>query len=422
MNIHAVPQLTPAETALVDAFGERLSLLPGDGAVMVKRDDAIEQIKTGLPTKRIESWHYTDLRRLLTSVPAFDETAKAKAVAPVLEGSAVFSVLNGLSSEKIAKVEGVTVTRVADKLTDGSFAPALDPLGADDAVGALNTAFVADGYFLDIADGVELSQPLELQNVQAGGQTHVRLPVRVGNGAKAVVVERQTGTGDAFVSSVANVTVSDGAELTWLIVQEQPETATHLGQFNAWIGKDAKLTVFVMNAGGKLVRQEINVATKGEGSTFTLRGINLLAGDTHTDVTMVLDHAVPHTESTEVIRNVVTGKARGVFQGRINVHQYAQKTDAKMACNTLLLSDDGEFSTKPELEIFADDVQCGHGATVTEIDRNHLFYLMARGIEEKTARGLLVKAFVAEVIEELEDETIVEALEARLDAWFVEHG
>ena len=123
-----------------------------------------------------------------------------------------------------------------------------------------------------------------------------------------------------------------------------------------------------------------------------------------------------------MIRNVVTGKARGVFQGRINVHQHAQKTDAKMACNTLLLSDDGEFSTKPELEIFADDVQCGHGATVTEIDRNHLFYLMARGIDEKTARGLLVKAFVAEVIEELDDEPIVEALEGAArrmvrDAW-----
>jgi Fe-S cluster assembly protein SufD len=422
MNIHAAPQLTPAEAALVDAFGERLSLLPGDGAVMVKRDNAIEQVKAGLPTRRIESWHYTDLRRLLTKVPAFDETAKATALAPVLEGSAVFAVLNGVSSDKTDKVEGVTVTRVADKLTDGSFAPALDPRDADDAVGAVNTAFVADGYFIDIAGGVELAQPIELQNVQAGGQTHVRLPVRVGDGAKAVVVERQTGTDAAFVSSVANVTVGDGAELTWLIVQEQPDTATYLGQFNAWIGKDAKLTVFVMNAGGKLVRQEINVAAKGEGSTFTLRGINLLAGDTHTDVTMVLDHAVPHTASTEVIRNVVTGKARGVFQGRINVHQYAQKTDAKMACNTLLLSDDGEFSTKPELEIFADDVVCGHGATVTEIDRNHLFYLMARGIEEKTARGLLVKAFVAEVIEELEDEAIVDALEGRLDEWFAEHG
>jgi Fe-S cluster assembly protein SufD len=422
MNIHAAPQLTPAETALVAAFGERLSQLPGDGAVMVKRDNAIEQIKAGLPTRRIESWHYTDLRRLLTSVPSHDETAKAKPVAPVLKGSAVFAVLNGVSSEKTDKVEGVTVSRVADKLTDGTFAPALDPRGFDDAVGAVNTAFVADGYFVDIADGVELAQPIELQNVQAGGQTHVRLPVRVGDGAKAVVVERQIGTGAALVSSVANVVVGDGAELTWLIVQEQPDTTTHLGQFNAWIGRDARLTVFVMNAGGKLVRQEINVAAKGEGSTFTLRGVNLLAGDTHTDVTMVLDHAVPNTGSTEVIRNVVTGRARGVFQGRINVHQYAQKTDAKMACNTLLLSDDGEFSTKPELEIFADDVVCGHGATVTEIDRNHLFDLMARGVDEKTARGLLVKAFVAEVIEELDDETIVEALESRLDRWFAEHG
>ena len=137
---------------------------------------------------------------------------------------------------------------------------------------------------------------------------------------------------------------------------------------------------------------------------------------------MVLDHTVPHTGSRELIRNIVTGRARGVFQGRINVHQPAQKTDAKMACNTLLLSDDGEFSTKPELEIFADDVQCGHGATVTEIDHNHLFYLMSRGIDEKTARGLLVKAFLAEVIEELDNEQVVDALEARLDHWFVTHG
>jgi Fe-S cluster assembly protein SufD len=176
-----------------------------------------------------------------------------------------------------------------------------------------------------------------------------------------------------------------------------------------------------MNAGGKLVRQEVRVATKGEGSDFQLRGVNLLSGDTHTDVTMVLDHAVPHTGSRELVRNVVTGRARGVFQGRINVHQAAQKTDAKMACNTLLLSDDAEFSTKPELEIFADDVACGHGATVTEIDRSHLFYLMARGIDEKTARGLLVKAFVASVIEELEDETVVSALEERLEDWFRSH-
>ncbi len=427
MNIHATPQLTPAETALIDAFGERLALLPGDGAVMLKRDGAIEALKAGLPTRRVESWHYTDLRRLLSAVPAFDAAASAKALAPLLEGSAVFALVNGVAGAGGPSVEGVSVEPLSGKLADGSFAAALEPYGADDAIGALNAAFVADGLFVDIAAGVKLEKPIELQNVQAGGQSHVRLPVRVGAGAGAVIVERQAGEspageGAGLASSVSQLVVGEGAEVTWLIVQEQAAATTHLAQFKAELGKDSKLTLFVMNAGGRLVRQEVVVKTTGEGADFKLRGVNLLAGDTHTDVTMVLDHAVPHTSSTEVIRNVVTGKARGVFQGRINVHQYAQKTDARMACNTLLLSDDGDFSTKPELEIFADDVQCGHGATVTEIDRNHLFYLMARGIDEKTARGLLVKAFVAEVIEELDDEAVVEALEARLDGWFAAHG
>ncbi|WP_315919638.1 Fe-S cluster assembly protein SufD [Mesorhizobium sp. SP-1A] len=421
MNMQIQPARTPAETALIDAFGERLALLPGDGEVMLKRDAAVEALKAGLPTRHVEAWHYTDLRRLLASVPAFDAAADAKPVAPLIEGSAVLPLLNGAAG-KPAAIEGVTVSSVSEKLGDGTYAPALGAQDGDDAIGALNSAFVADGWLMEIADGTVLEKPVELQNVQAGGQVHTRLAVKAGAGVTATIVERQTGTGAALVSCVDNVVVGEGSNITWLIVQEQPDTATHLGQFNAWIGKGAKLTVFVMNAGGKLVRQEVRVATKGEGCDFQLRGINLLGGDTHTDVTMVLDHAVPHTGSRELVRNVVTGKARGVFQGRINVHQHAQKTDAKMACNTLLLSDDGEFSTKPELEIFADDVQCGHGATVTEINRNHLFYLMARGVDEKTARGMLVRAFLAEVIEELEDEALVDALEEKLGAWFAAHG
>jgi Fe-S cluster assembly protein SufD len=422
MNMHATPQRTAAETALVKAFAERLSDLPGDGAVTVMRDDAIEAIKAGLPTRRIEAWHYTDLRRMLATVPDHDATANPKPLAPIVEGATVLPVLNGVASGRTPSLEGVTFTSLAEKLTDGSFAPALDPRDDSDAIGSLNTAFVTDGWFVDIAPGTMLEAPLELQNLQAGGQTHVRLPVRVGAGVKAAIVERQSGSGAALVTSVTNLLVGEGAEILWLIVQDQPDTATHLAQFNAELGKNSKLTLFLMNSGGKLVRQEVRVRVSGKGADFQLRGINLLSGDGHTDVTMVLDHAAPNSVSRELIRNVVTGKARGVFQGRINVHQLAQKTDAKMACNTLLLSDDAEFSTKPELEIFADDVQCGHGATVTDIDRNQLFYLMSRGIDEKTARGMLSKAFLASVIEQLEDDAIVDALEARLDGWFAEHG
>jgi Fe-S cluster assembly protein SufD len=422
VNMQIKPVRTPAELALIEAFNQRLTALPGDAATMIKRDGAMEALKAGLPTRRVEAWHYTDLRRLLSAVPAFDPTLHAKPLPALVEGSIVLPLLNGVAAKRTPVVDGFSVKRLEEMLQDGSFAAALDLSGADDAVGAINAAFVADGFFVDIATGAVLERPIELQNVQDGGQVHVRLPVRVGDGAKATIVERQTGKGDALVSSVSNLLLGEGAEVTWLIVQDHAEGATHLSQFNAELGKDAKLTLFVMNAGGKLVRQEVRVAAKGDGGIFTLRGVNLLSGDTHTDVTMTLDHVAPHTTSTQVVRNVVTGRAKGVFQGRINVHQPAQKTDARMACNTLLLSDDGEFSTKPELEIFADDVQCGHGATVTEIDHNHLFYLMARGIDEKTARGLLVKAFLASVIEELDDEPIVDALEGILEEWFATHG
>ena len=421
MNMHPVPQRTQAETALIAAFGERFADLPGDAGIAHKRDDAIEQIKSGLPTRHVEAWHYTDLRRLLTSVPEFDPTLHAKTLGALLAGSAVLPVLNGVAGVA-PRIEGAKVTRLADMLIDGSFGPALGALDAADTIGAVNTAFVADGYFIDIEDGAQVADAIEIQNVQAGGQTHTRFPVRVGAGAKATIVERQTGDGEALTSSISHLSLGEDAEIVWLLIQDQPDGSTYFGQFNAELAKGSKLTLFVMNAGGKLVRQEIRVSAKGEGSEFKLRGVNLLAGDTHTDVTMTLDHLAENTTSTEVIRNVVTGRARGVFQGQINVAKNAQKTDAKMACNTLLLSDEAEFSAKPELEIYADDVACGHGATVTEIDHNHLFYLMARGIEEKEARGLLVKAFVAEVIEELDDETVVETLEALLDGWFATHG
>ncbi|MBS9720321.1 Fe-S cluster assembly protein SufD [Tianweitania sp. BSSL-BM11] len=421
MNMHVTPQHTPAEKALIEGYHARVGDLPGDGMVTIKRDEAIEAIKAGLPTRHVEAWHYTDLRRLLTTVPAAATAGNTSALEPLLAGSTVLHVSGG-KTQAFPSAQGLSFMRLSDELVEGRGLAALGPTDAADTIGAINTAFVSDGYGVEIAEGVELSAPLELQNLHNGGQVHTRFGVNVGAGAKAVIVERQTGEASALASAITTLSVRDGAEVMYLIVQEQPKGSSHLGQFRATIGKDAKLTVFIMNAGGKLVRQEIIVDAAGEGCDFQLRGVNLLSGDSHTDVTMVLDHSVPNTGSREVIRNVLTDRAKGVFQGRINVHQIAQKTDAKMACNTLLLSDDADFSAKPELEIFADDVACGHGATVTDINEDHLFYLMARGVPEKAGRGLLVKAFLAEVIEELENEAVIEALEAKLDAWFVLHG
>ncbi|MEO3387379.1 Fe-S cluster assembly protein SufD [Mesorhizobium sp. CAU 1741] len=421
MNVHAPNTLTPAETALVEAFSQRVAQLPGDADVARRRDDAVEALKAGLPTRRIEAWHYTDLRRLLNSVPAFDATARPETLSPLIDGSAVLRVANGMA-DGMPTIDGVDVARFQDLLLAGDKRAAMAPVDGDDAVGAINAAFASDGYSLDIPAGTVVNAPIEMQNLQAGGQVHARFPITVGDNAKATLVERQTGSGSALASSVTSLDVGEGSDVVYVILQEQPTDATHLGQINITIGKDARLTVFFMNIGAKLVRQEIRVVAAGEGSDFKLRGVNMLGGETHCDVTMVLDHAAPNTTSTEIIRNVVTDKAHGVFQGQIRVAQIAQKTDAKMACNTLLLSDDAEFSTKPELEIFADDVACGHGATVTEINGDHLFYLMARGVEEKIARGLLVKAFLAEIIEELEDEALVSALEAKLDGWFATHG
>ncbi len=217
------------------------------------------------------------------------------------------------------------------------------------------------------------------------------------------------------------MTVGDGAQIIWVILRDFGQ-ATQLSQFNVTIGKGSRLTLYIVNAGGKLVRQEVHVNVEGEDPDFELRGLNLLADDSHTDVTMTVGHLVENTRSTEIVRNVVKDRARGVFQGMIRVAQIAQKTDARMACNTLLLSDEGEFDAKPELEIFADDVACGHGATVAELSRDYLFYLMARGIPENEARGLLIKAFIAEIIEELEDETLVEALEGVLSNWLAVHA
>lgn len=424
MNMQTTTRLTAAEAALIEAFNNEIGELPGDGAVIAIRDRLLDDLKTsGLPTRRVEAWHYTDLKTLLRAVPAQAGDAGSDARDPLVEGSAVLSVIQGRPDHR-ARAGDLAISCYADQLSDGSAADRLGALDKDDAVGRINGSFVRDGYVIDVPTEAVLEEPLEIQFVHAGGQTHTRLPVSIGAAVKATVIERHLSvTADAaLVSHVSDVTVGEDSEVTWIILQQQGADDTHLGQIRVELAANAKLKLFVINAGGQLVRQELHIKVAGEGADLTLRGINLLGAETHTDVTMVLGHNVPHTGSTEIIRNVVFDRAKGVFQGMIRVAPDAQKTDAKMACNTLLMSDDAEFSVKPELEIFADDVQCGHGATVADIDHNHLYYLMARGIPENKARAMLVNAFVAEIVEELEDEALVEALEGVISAWLEKHA
>jgi Fe-S cluster assembly protein SufD len=428
---------TPAEQALISAYLDAVGRMHGTTETAILRDKAIETIKAkGLPSRRVEAWHYTDLRTLLR---AFHPVAPRPDHAQLSNLAAKYEYL--VDSARVALFDGNFFGDFSDPLPDRvtlrSFAATAEEGGdigiwefepdEGDTITSLNTAFFRDGLELKVDPGAKIEKPVTIDNIEAGQSetfAAMRNIVTIGDGAKVTFIERHLAPtqSERQNCAVTRLDVGEGAEVTWLIVQEGGEAGNHFGQIRISLGKDAKLTLFIMNAGGKLVRQEIIGEVIGEGADFQMRGVNLLAGDTHTDVTMIFDHKVPHTTSTEIIRNIVMDSAQGAFQGQIKVHQEAQKTDARMACNTLLLSDDGGFSTKPELEIFADDVQCGHGATVAEIDHNQLFYMMSRGMGEKDARRLLVKAFLREIIEELEDEALVEALENKLDLWFAEHG
>ena len=420
LNVFPTNKRTAAEEALFDAYetyGNK------NGA----SETAIVALKEhGLPSRRVESWHYTDLRNLLKDVPALagrpdaDKAAKDAASyagmvdavrVPIFDGHA-FADLGGSAPQGAS----ISVTQTALEAE----------VSKDNAIGLMTQALAGDCVHVAVDAGATIDTPIGLAHVagEAAALAVSQQSVEIAAGATATVIERyvQDGDGEYQNSAVTNLTVGDNANATYVISQQMGAAATHLGQINITIGVDAKLMLFVLNAGGKLVRQEVNVNVAGEGSDFQLRGVNLIGDSQHIDVTMDLRHNVPNTTSEEIIRNVVTGKGKGVFQGRIAVAQIAQKTDAKMACNTLLLSDDGDFSTKPELEIFADDVLCGHGATFTDLEPSYLFYLMSRGIREKDARALLIKGFVDEIVEDLNNEALESAFVGVIDGWLDANG
>jgi Fe-S cluster assembly protein SufD len=294
----------------------------------------------------------------------------------------------------------------------------------NDAIIALNTAFMTDGAVLRIADRAALDKPLLIVFARAGTNAcavTTRNVVSFGAGATATIVEAHVALAGAAAEAQANtatqIVVGDGAAVTHVKWTADGGKATHLGTWAANLGSGASYRPFQLTSGVGLARNQLFITFTGEGTKLDLSGVFLGRGTEHIDTTLVVDHAVPRCESRELFKGVLDGRARGVFQGKIIVRPHAQKTDGKQMAQALMLSEDAEFDSKPELEILADDVACGHGSTAAEIDPNLIFYCRSRGVPEVEARALLIEAFVGEAIEKVEDAVVRGALMEIARSW-----
>ena len=269
----------------------------------------------------------------------------------------------------------------------------------------LNTAMMTDGVVIEIGNGVELKQPLHIVHIASRASPaaiFTRSLLKVGDNAKVTLVESfNAGEGakgyqvhDALVISVVR-----DARLDHVRLMEDAHDAFNISTAFVTVGAHSHFNTFNLTGGGHLSRYQAFITFNGEHSQVMTNGVNFLSGTQHGDTTLIVDHAVPNCTSREVFRAVLDDRAHSVFQGRIIVQPDAQKTDGKMMTRALLLSDEAEADNKPELEIFADDVTCGHGSTTGALDESLLFYLRARGLSEKEAQGLLIAAFVGEAIE-----------------------
>jgi Fe-S cluster assembly protein SufD len=281
---------------------------------------------------------------------------------------------------------------------------------------------VSDGVIVTVADGAQLAAPLQLVHVAGSskGARYSRSHVRIGKGARVTLVESCIAAEGATAyqaNDTAVISLGDEAELSLVRLMRDAADAVNVSSELITVGAKSKLSLFNMTSGGAVSRLQGFITLAGEDSELTINGVNLLRDSQHGDMTLVVDHAVPGCTSRENFRAVLDDRAHSVFQGRIIVRPHAQQTDGKMMTRALLLSDEAEADNKPELEIFADDVSCGHGATSGALDESLLFYLRARGLTEAQAQALLIQAFVGEAIEAIEDDGLRERVIAAAEAW-----
>lgn len=330
----------------------------------------------------------------------------------------------------LASEPGLKISSLADALARGD-ADVSARLGAasaaeNDVAYALNTALMTDGAVIEVAPGTTIARPIHLVFVFAGEPAAVfaRSLVTVGEGAGLTLLESHEGPDgvDYQVNTALDLVVGDAAKVDRVLIGTQGRSALHVSTLTGALGRAVAFRDFGFTTGGAVVRNQLFVRCGGADALLDLSGAAMLTARQHVDTTMVVDHALGGCRSREIVKSVLDGQSRNVFQGKIIVRPDAQKTDARMLSNALMLSADVEADNKPELEIFADDVQCGHGATAGSIDENLKFYLMARGIPASQAEALLIQSFVGEAIDTVTHEGVRDALSAAVLRWLRARG
>ena len=442
MNAEVLPMKSNAELALAEAFAAAKAKLPGDGPVAAMREAAFKRFDaTGLPTWRAEQWHYTDLRGLLreakplAGTPSDAAKKRAREAGKLIGDMDVRRIVfvDGVFAPDLSDLDnfskGLAVRSMAEALTAGD-ALATANLGKvvaaeQEGVVALNTALMRDGALIHVAKGATVERPIHLvfaASCDKPASVFTRSLVVIEQGARAMLVESHDAAAGHQVNTALELIIGDNAHVDHIKITGGPADLVHVSTLMAAVGANARFNDFAFNIGGGLVRNQLFVRFDGEGTLAGLRGASLLKGKQHADSTLVVDHKAGGCQSREMFASVLDDQSRGVFQGKIIVQPRAQHTDAKMMTRALLLSEDAEADNKPELEIFADDVQCGHGATAGALDEDLRFYLMARGIPKAEAEALLVQAFVGEAVEGIEHAGLRDALMEQVVAWLKARG
>ncbi len=430
-------QKTDAEAAIAAHFADIAGHLPGVEQVGDTRKAAIAKFnQSGLPHRRIEEWKYTDLRANLKA--AFPPATTRAPGAGIGDLDAVLGALAGIDAVRLVFVDGRFDEALSDRHGAGDavhFMPMSEALNdqcfADmhgkpndaieaDAIGALNTAFMSDGAGLMISGSP--GKPLHIVNVSTGVQKSAvttRNVIAVMDGVAVTLIESFTAIdGEAVqVNALTHLGIASGASVDHIKVQRDGGDSTHLSTWHVDLMAEATYRGFQYSGGAALARNQININFKGADAVADVSGIDLLRGRQHCDTTMVIDHAEPGCTSRELFKLVLEDQARGIFQGKVVVRQKAQKTDGKQMAQALMLSEDCEFDSKPELEIYADDVACGHGSTCAELDPDLVFYCRSRGIPEAEVRALLIESFVGEALEKVENEALRDGLLMMARQW-----